>query len=94
MQKDKDIEIEIDWIKCPRNELDDDSFQQEYRGFEIYFSIPNGRILSAGIREKKERGKCLLFNSEFLDGDFYCESQWHLDRCKEKIDSILEKRAE
>lgn len=82
--------LSVSFIAFDWDELSSDEFVEDYRGYQIFLSIPNGGILGAGIRRKDGTGDSLLFTSEFLtDRDLYHDDEFHVSHCKKKIDEIM-----
>lgn len=83
---------EIVWFRYPRKDAEDE-FHEEYRGFNIYLSIPNGGILGASIIEIDSTKKAWIYIGEILKDPHYSDSEWHVNNAKFKIDELLEKWA-
>ncbi len=81
---------ELGWMRWPRKESEDE-FYEEYRGFNIYLSIPNGGILGGSIIQINSKKKAWLYMSEHLEDPHYLDEEWHLNNCREKINRLLKK---
>lgn len=83
-----------EWSRLPRNLFYEDEYEQSYRGYEIHLSSPNQGIVSVQVAKLNSRELGYILDSDRFatsDHDYYGNEKWHIERAKEKIDSILSK---
>ncbi|MGK7931697.1 MAG: hypothetical protein AB4041_09715 [Microcystaceae cyanobacterium] len=80
----------MEWQELDLKEIESvDKFIETYKGWKIYFCIPNGGILAVSI----SNGKIAYSYPSELESkekgiDRYCDSEWHIQKAKTFIDSI------
>ncbi len=82
---------ELHWIRWSREESRD-TFAESYKGFSIYLAIPNGGIVGGSVVDEHSRRKAWAYSSECLDNPHYLDSDWHIQQCKIKIESLLNRK--
>ncbi len=78
------------WQELDPKEIESrDEFIENYKGWKIYFYIPNGGIVAVTISNGKVGyGYPSEVESKEEGIDRYCDSEWHLQKAKTFINSI------